>query len=83
MIGAAGGAEDASRTRIRGKFNELKSFLSLRGTSLKLKGKIYRACVQSVLVYGSETWPMKVEDAKRLLRSERVMVRRMCSDLVM
>src|SRR6266568_531541 len=80
MIGGAGGAEDASRTRIRcawGKFNELKSFLALRGTSLKLKGKIYRTCIQSVLVYGSETWPMKVEDAKRLLHTERTMVRRM------
>src|SRR5260221_223706 len=81
MIGAGGGAEDASRTRVRcawGKFNELKSFLASRGTSLKLKGKIYRACVQSVLVYGSETWPMKVEDAMRLQRTERAMVRRMC-----
>src|SRR6266568_2183306 len=81
MIGTAGGAEDASRTGIRcawGKFNELKSFLALRGTSLKLKGKIYRACVQSVLFYGSVTWPMKVEDARRLLRTERAMVRRMC-----
>lgn len=81
MIGAGGGAEDATRTRVRcawGKFNELKPLLALRGTSLKLKGKIYRACVQSVLVYGSETWPMKVEDAKRLERTERSMVRRMC-----
>src|SRR6266568_2489866 len=81
MIGAAGGAEDASRTRIMcawRKFNELKSFLALMGTSLKLKEKIYRACAQSALVYGSETWPMKVEDAKRLLRTERAMGRRMC-----
>jgi len=81
MIGAAGGAEDASRTRVRcawGKFNELKPVLATRGISLKLKGKIYRACVQSVLVYGSETWPMKVEDNRRLERTERVMVRRMC-----
>jgi len=90
MIGAGGGAEDASRTRVRcawGKFNELKPFLASRGTSLKLKGRIYRACVQSVLVYGSETWPMQVEDARRLERTERAMVRRMCgvtlSDRVM
>ena len=54
MIGAAGGAEEASRTRVRcawGKFNELGSILLERGVSLKLKGKIYCLCVQRVLVY--------------------------------
>jgi len=49
-----------------------------RGASLKIKGKIYRACVQSGLVYGTETWAMKVDDMKRLERSERMMVRWMC-----
>ena len=28
--------------------------------SLKLKGEAYTSCVRSCLVYGSETWPMKV-----------------------
>src|SRR2546425_9489817 len=28
---------------------------------------IYRACVQRVLVYGSETWPMKAVDMRRLV----------------
>src|SRR5271157_5206058 len=61
MIGAGGGAEDAVRARTRcawGKFNELGPILTARGASLRLKGKIY-ACVQCVMVYGSETWPMK------------------------
>jgi hypothetical protein len=81
MLGAESGAEDASRARVRcawGKFNQLKQLLALRGPSLKIKGKIYRACVQSVMIYGSETWPMKVDDSKRLERTERAMVRRMC-----
>src|SRR3989441_12058657 len=47
----------------------------MRGASLKAKGKIYRACVQRVLVYGSETWPMKVNDMQRLVRTENNMVR--------
>jgi len=34
--------------------------------------------VQSVMVYGSETWPMKVKDTQRLIRAERMMVRWMC-----
>jgi hypothetical protein len=81
MIGSGGGAEQASRVRARcawGKFHELAPILTSRGASLKLKGKIYRCCVQSVLVYGSETWPMKVEDMQRLERAERAMVRWMC-----
>ena len=40
--------------------------LTARGTSLRIKGKIYRACVQRVLPYGSETWSMKVDDMQRL-----------------
>ena len=81
VLSAGGGAEEASRARVRcawGKFNELAPIITSRGASLKLKGKIYRTCVQSVLVYGSETWGMKVEDTQRLERTERAMVRRMC-----
>jgi hypothetical protein len=81
MIGAGGGAEEASRTRVRcawAKFNELGPILQKRGASLRVKGKIYRACVQRTMVYGSETWPVKVEDERRLERTERMMVRWMC-----
>ena len=81
MIGAAGGAEDASRTRVRcgwKKFNELAPVLTLRGASHKLKGKIYNSCVRSAMVYGSETWPMKKEDLNRLERAEHTMMRRTC-----
>jgi len=80
-IGCGGGAEEASRTRVRcawGKFNELSPILVARGASLNLKRKIYKVCVQSVLMYGSETWPMKVDDLHRLERAERMMVRWMC-----
>ena len=30
-------------------------------------------------MHGSETWPMKREDKQRMTRTERSMVRRMCS----
>ena len=49
--------------------------LTVRGAFLRLKGMIYRACVQRVLVYGSETWPMKAVDMQRLVRTENSMVR--------
>ena len=73
--------EEAVRCRVRcawGKFNELMSILTIRGTSLKVKRKIYKACVQSVMMYGSETWAMKVEDMQKLKRTKASMMRRMC-----
>src|SRR5271166_3171410 len=81
MIGSGGGAEDASSMRVKcawGKFRELSPILTARRASLKLKGNVYRTCVQSLMVYGSETWAMKAEDMHRLERTERMMIRWMC-----
>src|SRR3989441_12481350 len=78
VIGKGGGAKEASRARVRcawGKFRDLRRLLTARGASLRVKGKIYRACVQRVLVYSSETWPMKVVDMQRLVRTESNTVR--------
>jgi hypothetical protein len=81
MLSCGGGAVEASRVRVKcawKKFRELSPILAESGASLRLKGKIYTACVRSSMIYGSETWPMKVEDRQRLERAERMMVRRMC-----
>jgi hypothetical protein len=72
MLGLGGGAEEASRTRVKcrwKKFRELSPILTARGVSSKLKGKIYSTCVRSVMIYGSETWPMRVEDKQRMDRT--------------
>ena len=58
------GVEEAVRCRVRcawGKFSELMPILTMRGTSLKMKGKgrSTKACVQNVMMYGSETLAMK------------------------
>ena len=45
---------------------------------MRLKGKIYKICVQRVLVYRSETWATKADDIQSLERAERAMVRWMC-----
>ena len=50
----------------------------MRGASYRIKGRIYSACVQSVLIYGTETWAMKADNLKSLERTERMMVRWMC-----
>lgn len=81
MIGSGGGAEEASRARVRcawAKFRELSPLLAARGASLKVKGKLYSMYVQCVMMYGSETWAMKVEDMQRLERAEKMMMRWMC-----
>ena len=60
------------------KFKELSPILMARGASHRMKGKIFRACVQSVLTYGTETWAMKAENLHSLERAEHMMVRWMC-----
>src|SRR6267154_1727176 len=78
MLLGKGEVQKSSSARVRcawGKFMELKMLLTARGASLRVKGKIYRACVQRVLVYGSDTWAMKVDDIQRLRRTENNMVR--------
>jgi hypothetical protein len=80
-IEAGGGVESAVRTRIQKawhKFRELGSILTMKGLALKVKGRVYDACVRSTLLYGSETWAVKVEQVQRMERTEMQMVRWMC-----
>jgi len=49
LIDAGGGVEKASRARVRcawAKFGELTPVLTSRGASLKVNGKVYRACTR-------------------------------------
>ena len=39
--------------------------------SYHIKGKIYRACVQSVFTYWTETWAMKARNLHSLERREQ------------
>ena len=80
VIWARGGTDDACRNRVKNawmSFNKLGPILTTRDVSLRLKGKLYKMCVQRVMVYGSETWPIRVEELRRLDRAER-MIRWMC-----
>ena len=58
-LGAGGGAEEAARARASAKFKAISSNLTARGESYRIKGKIIKACIQSVLTYETETWSMK------------------------
>ncbi len=47
----------------RSAFYRLQSCLwSRREISLRTKGRVYQAVVRSILLYGSETWPIRVAD---------------------
>ena len=58
------------------KFRELYPLLSMREFPLKFKINLQSMCTE--LLYGSETWAMKVEDMNKLERAERSMLRMMC-----
>ena len=45
-------------------------------------GKVYRCCVRSAILYGSETWCLKENEKAILKRTERAMVRAMCDQKV-
>ena len=73
-----GGYEHAILKRIQTgwlKFRELSGLLIGKGMSLKSKGIIYTICIRPAMLYGSETWPTKIEDISKMQRSEMRMLR--------
>ena len=43
-----------------------------------MKGKVYKSCVKSAMLYGSETWCLREKEMAILRRTERAMIRAMC-----
>ena len=80
-LNATGGCETAVTTRSRIgriKFRECSEILIGRRFSLKMKGKIYKSCVRSVMRYGSEAWCLREKEMAILRRTERTIIRAMC-----
>lgn len=76
VIEANGGMDGAVVARIRcawKRFRDLKAILTMRKLSQKVKGKVLR-----VMMYGSETWALKVKQTRKLERTEMMMVRWIC-----
>ena len=72
---SGGGVVEAARAEVRcawAKFKELSPILTVRGASNRIKRRIYSACVQSVWIYGTETWATKADDLRSLKRTERM-----------
>ncbi|KAA3679838.1 protocadherin Fat 1/2/3 [Paragonimus westermani] len=64
--GGVGNEIEARISKARAVFDNLRHLWRQRGISLKLKGRVYKTTVRAVLLYGSETWPLRVEDVNRL-----------------
>jgi len=76
-LNATGGCEVAvtARTRIGWmKFRECSELLKGKRFSLKIKGKVYKSCVRSAMMYGNETLCLREKEMAILRR----MVRAMC-----
>ena len=43
-----------------------------------MRGRLHSSCVQSSMLHGSETWPVRKENVLALQRAEMRMVRWMC-----
>ena len=43
-----------------------------------MKGKVYKSCVISAMLYGSEAWCFREKEMAILRRTERAMIQAMC-----
>ena len=71
MLDAGGSVESSSIIHVNcfwSKFRDLLPLLGSRAGALSVKGSLYRACVQTVMLYGSETWPTKVATEMSVIR---------------
>jgi len=78
MLEESGGCEVAVSRRIRtgwAKFRELAGVLLAKDIPRYLKDSVYKACVRPIALYGCDTWPLRIDEEKRLQRMERKMLR--------
>ena len=74
MLSQEGGCEHAILKRIQTGWLKFRELIG-KGMSLRSKGIIYITCIKPVMLYGSETWATKVEDIRKIQRSEMRMLR--------
>jgi len=59
-------------------WRQLVPLLTNKDISLITRGRLYSSCVNSSMLHGSETWPIRKENVVALQRAETRMVRWMC-----
>ena len=81
MLSVDGDADAAAEARTQtewNKFRQLVPVLTNRDISLIRRGRLYSSCVQTDMLHGSETWPLRKENQLALQRVEMRMVRWIC-----
>jgi len=81
MLSVDGDVDAAVENRIRiglNKFRQLVPLLTNKDISLKVRGRLHSSCVQSSMLHGSETWPIRKENEVALQWAEMRMVRWLC-----
>ena len=76
-LNATGGCKMAVTARSRigwMKFRDCSEILKGRRFSIKMKEKIYKSCVRSAMLYGSEAWCLREKEMAILRRTERAMI---------
>jgi len=59
MLSVDGDADAAVEARIRIGWNKFRQQLTNKDVSLIMRGRLYSSCVQSSMLHGSETWPVR------------------------
>ena len=79
-INSGGGCEAAYniQNQIMCEIQRMPRFTLQKEISLKIKGIVYKSCVRSAILYGSETWSLGLNEIGILQRTEKAMVRNMC-----
>jgi len=70
MLSVDGHADAAVEPRVRNGWNKFRQLVSL----LTNKDVLYRSCVHSCTLHGSETWPVNKENELTLQRAEMRMI---------
>ena len=71
-MSASGGCKAAVTARARigwVKFKECGELLHSKRFLLKTKGMVYRSCVRSAMLYGSDTWCLRENEMAILRRT--------------
>ena len=77
VVGQTGGCTDTVTARIGSAwkaFHETLQMLTNKSVSLVNHGKVFKASVRSVLLYGSEIWPLSTEDLSQIKRCDHAMI---------
>ena len=80
VVDREGGVERSVRARVAAawcKWREITGLLCNKRIPLKSRSSIYDACVRSVMLYGSETWPLTQRLEKVIVSCDRRMLRYM------